>query len=118
MNDHRSADQERLERLHEAWGEAVTTLSPGDVVRAVVRKSAVVGLFCEYGTYEIRVLIPEISWIPSFGSCEQVAAVGDELEVKIVHIIRSETISPGAFERSPRQRPLGWNVATQRRRRA
>jgi hypothetical protein len=32
------------------------------------------------------VLIPEISWIPSFNSCEQVAAVGDEVDVKIIHI--------------------------------
>ncbi len=55
-------------------------MNASDVVRAIVRKTAVFGLFCEHGTDEILVLIPEISCIPSFSSCEQVAAVGDELE--------------------------------------
>jgi hypothetical protein len=73
------------------------TLHPGDIVRAVVRKTAVFGLFCEYGTHEILVLIPEISWIPSFASCEQVAAVGDELEVKIVHIDRDRNKIAGSI---------------------
>ena len=59
--------------------------------------TAVFGLFCEYGTHEILVLIPEISWIPSFASCEQVAAVGDELEVKIVHIDRERNKIAGSF---------------------
>jgi uncharacterized protein len=84
--DHRLADPEPLRKMLEACSGAPNTLNPGDVVQAVVRKTAVFGLFCEYGTHEIQVLIPEISWIPSFASCEQVAAVGDELEVKIVHI--------------------------------
>ena len=62
-----------------------------------MRKTAVFGLFCEYGTHEILVLIPEISWIPSFASCEQVAAVGDELEVKIVHIDRERNKIAGSL---------------------
>jgi predicted RNA-binding protein with RPS1 domain len=85
-DDHWLADPEPLRRMLETCRGAPAALNPGDVVRAVVRKTAVFGLFCEYGTHEILVLIPEISWIPSFASCEQVAAVGDELEVKIVHI--------------------------------
>ena len=85
-DDHRLADPEPLAKMLEACGGDTAALNPGDVVRAVVRKAAVFGLFCEYGTHEILVLIPEISWIPSFASCEQVAAAGDELEVKIVHI--------------------------------
>ena len=80
-----------------ACNDATPTLNPGDVVRAVVRKTAVFGLFCEYGTHEILVLIPEISWIPSFASCEQVAAVGDELEVKIVHIDRERNKIAGSL---------------------
>ena len=83
--DHRLADPEPLAAMLRACEDA-TTLNAGDVVRAVVRKTAVFGLFCEYRTHEILVLIPEISWIPSLASCEQVAAVGDELEVKIIHI--------------------------------
>jgi uncharacterized protein GlcG (DUF336 family) len=95
--DHRLADPEPLLRMLEACGGAPAALNPGDVVRAVVRKTAVFGLFCEYGTHEILVLIPEISWIPSFASCEQVAAVGDELEVKIVHIDRERNKIAGSL---------------------
>ena len=62
-----------------------------------MRKTAVFGLFCEYGTHEILVLIPEISWIPSFASCEQVAAVGDELEFKIVHIDKERNKIAGSL---------------------
>src|SRR5262249_13880918 len=83
-DDHRLADPEPLRRMLAACGSGAPPRTPGDVVRAVVRKTAVFGLFCECGTHEILVLIPEISWIPSFASCEQVAAVGDELEVKII----------------------------------
>jgi ribosomal protein S1 len=57
----------------------------------------VFGLFCECGTHEILVLIPEISWIPSFANCEQVAAVGDELEVKIIHIDRERNKIAGSL---------------------
>ena len=96
-NDHRLADPEPLEKMLEACGGDPTTLKPGDVVRAVVRKTAVFGLFCEYGTHEILVLIPEISWIPSFASCEQVAAVGDELEVKIIHIDKERNKIAGSL---------------------
>jgi len=95
--DHRLADPEPLRKMLEACGSAPEALNPGDVVRVVVRKTAVFGLFCEYGTDEILVLIPEISWIPSFASCEQVAAVGDELEVKIVHIDRERNKIAGSL---------------------
>ena len=95
-SDHRLAEPEPLAAMLQACGSAPTALNPGDVVRAVVRKTAVFGLFCEYGTHEILVLIPEISWIPSFASCEQVAAVGDELEVKIVHIDRERNKIAGS----------------------
>jgi hypothetical protein len=95
--DHRLADPEPLRKMLEACGGASTALNPGDVVRAVVRKTAVFGLFCEYGTHEILVLIPEISWIPSFASCEQVATAGDELEVKIVHIDKERNKIAGSL---------------------
>jgi hypothetical protein len=95
-DDHRLADPEPLRKMLEACGCAQVALNPGDVVRVVVRKTSVFGLFCEYGTHEILVLIPEISWIPSFASCDQVAAVGDELEVKIVHIDRERNEIAGS----------------------
>ncbi|HTU22442.1 MAG TPA: S1 RNA-binding domain-containing protein [Gemmataceae bacterium] len=95
-DDHRLADPEPLRKMLAACGGAPVVLNPGDVVRVIVRKTAVFGLFCEYGTHEILVLIPEISWIPSFASCEQAAAVGDELEVKIVHIDRERNKIAGS----------------------
>jgi ribosomal protein S1 len=76
--------------------ECPNTLNPGDVVRAVVRKTAVFGLFCESGPHEILVLIPEISYIPSFASCDQVAAVGDDLEIKIIHTDREHNTNTGS----------------------
>ncbi len=96
--DHRLADPEPLRRMLEACDDATPTLKPGDVVKAVVRKTAVFGLFCECGPHEILVLIPEISWIPSFASCEQAAAVGDELEVKIVHVDRDRNKIAGSIK--------------------
>jgi hypothetical protein len=95
-DDHRLADPEPLRKMLEACGSAPPALNPGDVVRAVVRKTAVFGLFCQYGPHEILVLIPEISWIPSFASCEQVAEVGDELEMKVVHIDRESNEIAGS----------------------
>jgi predicted RNA-binding protein with RPS1 domain len=96
--DHRLADPEPLAAMLKACSDATPTLNTGDVVRAVVRKNAVFGLFCEYETHEILVLIPEISWIPSFASCEQVAAVGDELEVLVIHIDRERNKIAGSLK--------------------
>ncbi|HWG41236.1 MAG TPA: alpha/beta fold hydrolase, partial [Gemmataceae bacterium] len=96
-DDHRLADPEPLAAMLKACNDATPTLNTGDVVRAVVRKTAVFGLFCEFGRDEILVRIPEISWIPSFASCEQVAAVGDELEVKIIHIDRERNKIAGSL---------------------
>src|SRR5207248_3873067 len=47
-DDHRLADPEPLRKMLEACGGVTPALNPGDVVRAVVRKTAVFGLFCEY----------------------------------------------------------------------
>lgn len=96
-NDHRLADSDSLKVMLESCRKYSTTPNPGDVVRAIMRKVAVFGLFCDYGPYEILVLIPEISWIPSFASCEQVASVGDELEVKIIHVDRERNKIAGSL---------------------
>lgn len=96
-SDHRLADPEPLVAMLRACDDAPLTLNTGDVVRAVVRQTAVFGLFCAYRAHEILVLIPELSWIPSFASCEQVAAVGDELAVKIIHIDRQRNKIAGSL---------------------
>jgi hypothetical protein len=58
----------------------------GDSVRVTVRRIEVYGMFCEYETHQILVLIPEVSWTSCFCSCEQVADIGDEFDVKILNI--------------------------------
>jgi len=59
-------------------------LERGDIVEATVKHTAVFGLFCEAGSTDILVRIPELSWIASFNSAEQFAAVGDSIRAKIV----------------------------------
>jgi S1 RNA binding domain len=111
--DHRLADPEPLEAMLRACGKESTMLNSGDVVRAVVRKTAVFGLFCEFEQHEILVLIPEISWIPSFASCEQVASVGDELEVKVIHIDKGRNKIAGSLRAlHPENDPWGgaWQL--------
>ena len=76
--DHRLADPEPLAAMLKACNDATPTLNTGDVVRAVVRKTAVFGLFCEYGTHEILVLIPEISWMGPSTKTEPVLSVKAE----------------------------------------
>lgn len=61
-------------------------LVSGDIVTAEVLAVRVFGMFCMYDRQEIQVLIPEISWIASFNSCEQFASVGDLLQVEIIHV--------------------------------
>jgi hypothetical protein len=111
-DDHRLADPEPLAAMLRACGGAAGELNLGDVVRVVVRQTAAFGLFCEYGPHEILVLIPEISWIPSFASCDQAAAVGDELEVKIIGIDRGRNqINGSRCALHPQSNP--WNGAWQ-----
>jgi hypothetical protein len=87
-------------------------LKTGDVVRATVRQTAVFGLFCEHQPHEILVRIPEISWIASFASCEQVTAVGDELAVKVIHVDEKHSKIAGSLrEVHPESDP--WHGAWQ-----
>ena len=110
--DHRLADPEPLASMLRACDVAGTPLKTGDVVRAVVRKTAVFGLFCDFNGHEILVRIPELSWIPSFASCEQVAAVGDELEVQIIHSDpQRNSISGSLIALHPESNP--WHGAWQ-----
>ena len=59
-------------------------LTVGDVVTARVTSVQIFGVFCRCESHEILVLIPDISWIASFNSCDQFAEPGDELRVKII----------------------------------
>jgi ribosomal protein S1 len=64
----------------------MTSLIVGDVVKAKVCRVEVFGAFCEFEGQEILVLIPEVSWIASFASCQEVISANDELEVNILHV--------------------------------
>jgi hypothetical protein len=112
--DHRLADPKPLEAMLKACCGASTALNPGDVVRAKVRQTEVFGLFCEHEQHEILVLIPEVSWIPSFASCQQVATIGDELDVKIVHIDKERNKIVGSIRAiHPENDPWGgpWQLS-------
>jgi ribosomal protein S1 len=60
-------------------------LSAEDVVEIEVGTAAPFGLMCRYGEQDVRVLIPETSWIASYCSCVQFAAPGDRFTVKVLH---------------------------------
>lgn len=66
-------------------------LKPGDRVEATVTEVAIYGLHCltEHDDPAL-LLIPYISWIPSFCSCQQFASVGDIVEAE-VRFIDSES---------------------------
>jgi len=62
-------------------------LHVGQVVDVTVKSVQVFGLFCQYDCdTELLVLIPEVSWIASFCSCEQIADVGDSITVVILRV--------------------------------
>lgn len=95
--DHRLADPGPLEAMLKACEAAGTTLKIGDVVTVQVRRTEVFGLFCDYQSHEILVLIPDISWIPSVNSCNNFAEVGDTLDVKILNIDRERNRIAGSL---------------------
>jgi predicted RNA-binding protein with RPS1 domain len=60
--------------------------APGDILEVVVEHVAVFGLFCRAEEQEVLVRIPETSWVASYCSCEQFAAVGDRFRVQVLHV--------------------------------
>lgn len=86
----------------------------GDIVHATVKRVEVFGIFCECHNHEILVLIPEISWIASFKSCTQIAAIGDTLEIKIIGIDNRRNKIAGSLKAlHPDNDPFGgsWNLS-------
>jgi predicted RNA-binding protein with RPS1 domain len=61
-------------------------LLTGQIIEVTVQTVAVFGLFCRYEEQDVLALIPEISWIASFCSCQQFAKAGDRLIVKVIHV--------------------------------
>jgi hypothetical protein len=96
--DHRLADPEPLRKMLEACGGAPAALEPGDVVRAVVRKTAVFGLFCQYGTHEILVR----TWICSSG-----VGVGDVIVVPRSNTAPSPASPIGRHPADRQHHPFG-----------
>ncbi|MBN9121066.1 MAG: S1 RNA-binding domain-containing protein [Planctomycetes bacterium] len=58
---------------------------PGEVVTARVKQVAPFGLFMDYCGHDLLLLIPETSWIACYASCSQLADVGDEFRVRVLH---------------------------------
>jgi ribosomal protein S1 len=85
----------------------------GDVVRAKVSRVEIFGAFCEFEDQEILVLIPEVSWIASFASCQEVISIGDELEVEILHVNENpRAISASVRANHPKSNPWDkrWSI--------
>ena len=61
-------------------------LATGQLVEVEVQTVAVFGLFCRHEEDEVLVQIPETSWVASYCSCQQFAAPGDRLTVKVTHV--------------------------------
>jgi predicted RNA-binding protein with RPS1 domain len=61
-------------------------LEAGQVVEVEVRTVAGFGLLCLHGDQDVRVLIPETSWVASYCSCVQFASPGDRFTVKVLHV--------------------------------
>ena len=61
-------------------------LAAGQIIDVKVQSAAVFGLLCRHDKQDVLVLIPAVSWIASFGSCEQFADPGDELTVKVMRV--------------------------------
>jgi len=70
-------------------------LNVGDIIDVEVQSVREFGIFCRFGNDTIVVLIPDVSWIASFNSCEQFAVVGDVLTVK-VQLVNHEKGAIGA----------------------
>ena len=73
-------------------------LAVGNVVEVEVTSVKVFGAFCRHDSTHLLVLIPETSWIASFNSCTQFAAVGDRLTVKINHIHEPSSTITGSVK--------------------
>ena len=64
-------------------------LEVGQIVQARATAVATFGIFLEHQGRSILVEIPETSWIASFASCTEIAAVGYESQVKILREIEA-----------------------------
>src|SRR5215831_16752016 len=60
------------------------SLQIGDIVRARASIVAAFGIFFDIEGQSVLVLIPETSWVASFASCQELAEVGDEFDVKVL----------------------------------
>jgi len=59
--------------------------TPGEIVTARVKQIAPFGLFLDYYGYDLLLLIPETSWVACYASCSQLADIGDEFRVRVLH---------------------------------
>lgn len=81
----------------------------GDILDVEVVRVAVFGLFCRADDQEVLVLIPETSWIASYCSCQQFAALGDRLRVQVLHVDAERGQASASIKAlHPDPWPFGW----------
>jgi S1 RNA binding domain len=66
--------------------EGNSMVAAGDILDMEVQTVAAFGLFCRAGEQQVLVRIPETSWVASYCSCQQFAAPGDRLRVRVLHV--------------------------------
>ena len=54
------------------------------IIEVTVVSPQVFGLFCEYTSKQMLLLIPETSWVASYNSAFQFAQKGDQFKVKVI----------------------------------
>lgn len=65
-------------------------LKVGDEVDLVITRAEDYGLWSTYGDFDVLILITEVSWTASFGSCKQVATAGDRVKAKVIRLVPEE----------------------------
>jgi len=70
----------------------------GDVFEMEVESVRGFGVYGTREGYTVLVLIPDVSWIASFASCEQIASPGDSMTVKILGVNPQERLAAASMK--------------------
>jgi hypothetical protein len=89
-------------------------LSPGQVVRARVTRTAEPALFLGFRGHEIVIPLRDVSWTTCCLNCELFAEVGDEFDVKVFRWVEEKGVYLGGIRHAQpgsRLRPGPWQPA-------